>query len=221
MRPTPTLKTLRWILTTWCSTWRARQRARWCEWRQRRIPNWKCSSPGKEAGRRASPLILAQGHWIFLKNMLRIYIKPDLACSKITIDIICDGQENFLDRLVAQLTGNLFLPSLLSKLHPDHLFQHFQVVPSPYLPNSKFHNLSLSQKEVFTFTASVSPELCSQSEKICKLNIATGKTSQAITPFHFLDYFNFSNFYHKATFSQAITFSQEIIFSQEINFLTR
>ena len=89
------------------------------------------------------------------------------------------------------------------------------------LPNSKFHILSLSQKEVFTFTASVSPELFSQSEKICKLNIATGKTSQAITPFHFLDYSNFSNFYHKATFSQAITFSQEIIFSQEINFLTR
>ena len=28
-----------------------------------------------------------------------------------------------------------------------------------------------------------------------KLNIITGETSQAITPFHFFDYFNFSNFY--------------------------
>ena len=27
-------------------------------------------------------------------------------------------------------------------------------------------------------------------------NIATGETSQAITPFHFFDYFDFSNFYH-------------------------
>ena len=26
-------------------------------------------------------------------------------------------------------------------------------------------------------------------------NIATGETSQAITPFHFFDYFDFSNFY--------------------------
>ena len=161
MRPTPTLKTLRWILTTWCSTWRARQRARWCEWRQRRVPSWKCSSPGKEAGQRASPLILAQGHWIFLKNMLRIYIKPDLACSKITIDLICDGQENFLDRLVAQLTGNLFLPSLLSKLHPDHLFQHFQVVSSPYLPNSiiyLFHKKRGFYFHCQCFTRAVQPK---------------------------------------------------------------
>ena len=31
---------------------------------------------------------------------------------------------------------------------------------------------------------------------IMKITIATGKTSQAITPFHFFDYFDFFNFYH-------------------------
>ena len=31
------------------------------------------------------------------------------------------------------------------------------------------------------------------------VNIATGETAQAITPFHFFDYFNFSNFYHEIT----------------------
>jgi|OM-RGC.v1.032395214 hypothetical protein len=31
-------------------------------------------------------------------------------------------------------------------------------------------------------------------------NIATGETSPAITPYHFLGNFNFSNFHHKITF---------------------
>ena len=31
------------------------------------------------------------------------------------------------------------------------------------------------------------------------LNIATGETSQAITPYHFLNYFNFFGFYHYIT----------------------
>ena len=30
-----------------------------------------------------------------------------------------------------------------------------------------------------------------------KQNIATGETSQAITPFHFFDYLNYSNFHKK------------------------
>ena len=30
-------------------------------------------------------------------------------------------------------------------------------------------------------------------------NIATGETSQAITPYHFFNYFNFFGFYHKIT----------------------
>ena len=30
----------------------------------------------------------------------------------------------------------------------------------------------------------------------CNKNIATGETSQAITPYHFFNYFNFFGFYH-------------------------
>ena len=41
---------------------------------------------------------------------------------------------------------------------------------------------------------------CKNSNTIEKLKITTGKTSQAITPFHFFDYYNFSLFYHLKTF---------------------
>ena len=45
-----------------------------------------------------------------------------------------------------------------------------------------------------------------------KGNIATGETSQAITPFHFFDYFKFSNFYRDTKFSQNNPFSLDILF---------
>ena len=69
--------------------------------------------------------------------------------------------------------------------------------------------------QIFLLMLSLNKIIPKRRRNMYKKNIATGKMSQAITPFHLFHYFNFSNFHHETTFPQAITFSQDNFFSQD------
>ena len=91
--------------------------------------------------------------WALHSHLLHRSLSTEILHVKITIDLICDEQENFLDRLVAQFPGHLLVSSILAKLHPDHNVEPCQVVPSSRTPL------------IFLTHKTLSPQLCSQSVK--------------------------------------------------------
>ena len=103
-------------------------------------------------------------------------------------------------QLTTEAFDTVFWQRSLTKFRKDTLQGHY--IPSIFvLPR---------------FTCNATVELSSQSISedgmYCParldINIGTGEMSQAITHFHFFDYYNFSNFYHEITFITRKLLSQ-------------